>query len=74
MIVSNPLPKRMLDRLADYDMRYMVQLIILLFDTFNTAVMKEDAAMLAKVGLEPAKDMADVKALKALLLTAKYNG
>jgi hypothetical protein len=74
MIVSNPLPKRMLDRLADYDMRYMVQLIILLFDTFNTAVMKEDAAMLAKVGLDPAKDMADVKALKALLLTAKYNG
>lgn len=74
MIVSNPLPKRMLDRLADYDARYMVQLIILLFDTFNAAVMKEDGASLAKVGLDPAKDMADVKALKALLLTAKYNG
>jgi len=74
MIVSNPLPQRMLDRLADYDARYMVQLIILLFDTFNTAVMKEDAGTLAKIGLDPAKDMADVKALKALLLTAKYNG
>jgi len=74
MIASNPLPKRMLDRLGDYDTRYMVQLIILLFDTFNTAVMKEDGGLLAKVGLDPAKDMADVKALKALLLTAKYNG
>jgi hypothetical protein len=73
MIVSNALPKRMLDRLAEYDTRYMVQLIILLFDTFNTAVMKEDGTMLAKVGLDPAKDMADVKALKALLLLAKYD-
>lgn len=74
MIVSNPLPKRMLDRLTDYDTRYMVQLIILLFDTFHAAVMKEDAGMLAKVGLDPAKDMGEVRALKALLLTAKYNG
>lgn len=74
MIADNPLPKRMLDRLVDYDARYMVQLIILLFDTFNAAVMKEDAGTLAKIGLDPAKDMADVKALKALLLTAKYNG
>jgi hypothetical protein len=74
MIVSNALPKRMLDRLRDYDMRYMVQLIILLFDTFHTGVVKEDPALMAKVGLDPAKDMGDVKALKALLLTAKYNG
>lgn len=74
MIVSNALPKRMLDRLRDYDMRYMVQLIILLFDTFHTGVVKEDPALMAKVGLDPAKDMGDVKALKALLLTAKHNG
>ena len=74
MIVSNPLPKRMLNRLPDYDMRYMVQLIILLFDTFHNAVIKEDAALMARAGLDPAKDMAEVKALKALLSSAKYNG
>jgi hypothetical protein len=74
MIVSNPLPKRMLDRLRDYDTRYLVQLIILLFDTFNTGVMKEDPVLLAKVGLDAAKDMGDVKALKAFLMGAKYNG
>jgi hypothetical protein len=73
MIVSNPLPKRMLDRLRDYDTRYMVQLIILLFDTFNSGVMKEDPVLLTKAGLDPLKDMGEVKALKALLINAKYN-
>jgi hypothetical protein len=74
LVAPNEIAKAMLDRLADYDMRYIVQIIILLFDTFNAAVFKEDPSSLSKIGLNPAKDMADVKALKALLLTAKYNG
>lgn len=74
LVATNEIAKAMLDRLADYNMRYIVQIIILLFDTFNAAVFKEDPSSLSKIGLNPAQDMADIKALKALLLTAKYNG
>ena len=56
----------MMDRLKDYDLRYMVQIAIKLFDNFVTAVMKEDAAGLKSVGLDPDKDMGDAKALKQL--------
>jgi hypothetical protein len=74
MIVDNIVAKRVLDRLRDYDQRYMVQLIILLFDTFISGLVKEDPLILSKVGLDPIKDMGEVKALKALLINAKYNG
>lgn len=71
LIENNELPRAMMDRLKDYDLRYMVQIAIKLFDSFVTAVINEDAAGLKSVGLDPAKDMADAKALKQLLLKCR---
>lgn len=71
LIENNELPRAMMDRLKDYDLRYMVQIAIKLFDNFVTAVMKEDAAGLKSVGLDPDKDMGDVKALKQLWLKCR---
>jgi len=72
LINSNALPKRMLDRIKDYDARYMSQIIILLFDTFSMAVSKEDAAQLKQIGLDPAKDGEEIKMLKTVLSKCKY--
>jgi hypothetical protein len=74
MIVDREIAKLLLNRGRDYDQRYMVQLIVLLFDTFIFGLAKEDPLVLSKVGLDPNKDMGEVKALKALLINAKYNG
>jgi hypothetical protein len=74
MIVDREIAKLLLNRARDYDQRYMVQLIVLLFDTFIFGLAKEDPLVLSKVGLDPIKDMGEVKALKALLINAKYNG
>ena len=74
MIVDRGIAKLLLNRASDYDKRFMVQLIILLFDTFIPGLVKEDPLILSKVGLDPIKDMGEVKALKALLINAKYNG
>jgi hypothetical protein len=72
LIESNELPKSMFDRLQDFDMRYMVQISIKLFDEFVAGVMSEDKDKLKSVGIDPAKDMADVKALKAALLQCRH--
>ena len=72
LIENNELPKAMFDRLKDYDLRYLVQISIKLFDLFTDAVLSESAEKLASVGLEPSKDMSDVKALKEVLLTCRY--
>lgn len=71
LIVNNELGKSMLDRLKDFDLRYMVQITIKLFDDFVAAVMKEDAAGLKSVGLDPVKDMGEVKELKQLFLKCR---
>ncbi len=71
LIENNELPRAMMDRLKDYDLRYMVQIAIKLFDNFVTAVMKEDAVGLKSVGLDPDKDVGEVKALKQLWLKCR---
>lgn len=71
LIENNELPRAMMDRLKDYDLRYMVQIAIKLFDNFVASVMKEDAAGLKSVGLDPDKDMGEVKAFKQLLLECR---
>lgn len=71
LIENNELPRAMMDRLKDYDLRYMVQIVIKMFDNFVTAVMKEDAAGLKSVGLDPDKDMGEVKELKQLWLNCR---
>ena len=72
LIESNELPKSMFDRLQDFDMRYMVQIAIKLFDEFVAGVMLEDKDKLKAVGIDVAKDMADIKALKTALLQCKH--
>jgi hypothetical protein len=71
LIANNELGKSMLDRLKDFDLRYMVQVTIKLFDDFVAAIMKEDAAGLKSVGLDPVKDMGEVKELKQLFLKCR---
>jgi hypothetical protein len=71
LIENNELPKSMFDRLQDFDMRYMVQISIKLFDEFIAGVLMEDKEKLKSVGLDVAKDMADVKSLKNILLQCK---
>jgi hypothetical protein len=71
LIENNELPRAMMDRLKDYDLRYLVQIAIKLFDNFVTAVVKEDATGLKSVGLDPDKDMGDAKALKQLWLECR---
>jgi hypothetical protein len=71
LIENNELPRAMMDRLKDYDLRYMVQIAIKMFDNFVAAVMKEDAAGLKSVGLDPDKDMGEVKQLKQLWLKCR---
>lgn len=72
LIENNELPKAMFDRLKDYDLRYLVQISIKLFDFFTDAVLSENAEKLKAVGLEPSKDMPEVKALKEVLLSCRY--
>jgi len=72
LIENNELPKAMFDRLKDYDLRYLVQISIKLFDLFTDAVLSENAEKLKAVGLEPSKDMPEVKALKEVLLSCRY--
>lgn len=62
----------MFDRLKDYDLRYLVQITIKLFDLFSEAVMSENADKLRAIGLDPAADMTDVKNLKQQLLSCRY--
>jgi hypothetical protein len=71
LVENNELPRAMMDRLKDYDLRYMVQIAIKMFDNFVSAVMKEDAAGLKSVGLDPDKDMGEVKELKQLWLKCR---
>ena len=66
LVENNELPRAMLDRLKDYDLRYMVQIAIKLFDNFVAAVMKEDTVGLKSLGLDPVKDLGEVKELKQL--------
>jgi len=72
LIESNELPKSMFDRLQDFDMRYLVQISIKLFDEFVAGVMMEDKEKLKSVGIDISKDTGDIKALKAALLQCKY--
>ena len=72
LIESNELPKSMFDRLQDFDMRYLVQIAIKLFDEFVAGVMSEDKEKLKSVGIDISKDMGDIKALKTALLQCKY--
>jgi hypothetical protein len=72
LIENNELPKAMFDRLKDYDLRYLVQITIKLFDLFSEAVMTENSDKLRLVGLDPTADMSDVKNLKQQLLSCRY--
>jgi len=62
----------MFDRLQDFDMRYLVQIAIKLFDEFIAGVMSENKEKLKSVGIDISKDMGDIKALKIALLQCKY--
>jgi hypothetical protein len=62
----------MFDRLKDYDLRYLVQITIKLFDQFCGALMNENVGVLRALGLETASDLADAKALRQLLLASRY--
>jgi hypothetical protein len=72
LIENNELPKAMFDRLKDYDLRYLVQITIKLFDQFCGALMNENVGVLRALGLETASDLADAKALRQLLLASRY--
>ena len=63
----------MFDRLQDFDMRYLVQISIKLFDEFILGVIKEDKEKLKSVGIDISKDMGDIKVLKTALLQCKHN-
>jgi hypothetical protein len=66
LIENSELPRLMMDNLKDYDLRYFVQIVIKLYDDFVSAVMNENSAGLKSVGLDPSKDIGEVKALKQL--------
>lgn len=72
MIENNELPKAMFDRLKDYDLRYMVQIAIKMFDTFSEAVITENQEKIKQVGLDPATDTKDLRALKEVFLACRY--
>ena len=72
LIENNELPKAMFDRLKDYDMRYLVQIAIKMFDLFSEGVMTENADQLKVIGLDPAADLPAVRATKGLLLNCRY--
>lgn len=72
LIQNNELPRAMFDRLKDYDLRYMVQIAIKLFDNFVQGVMKEDQVAMKSIGLDPVKDLPDVKTLRDALQVCKY--
>lgn len=72
LLENNELPKAMLDRLQDYDLRYLTQITIKLFDSFAEGVVKKDPEKLKSIGLKPAEDMAEVAALDVLLSTCRY--
>ncbi len=72
LIENNELPKAMFDRLKDYDLRYMVQITIKMFDLFAEAVMTESTDKMKQIGMDPVADLKDVKALKEVLLSCRY--
>lgn len=72
LLENNELPKAMLDRLQDYDLRYLTQITIKLFDSFAEGVVKKDSDKLKAIGLNPSDDMAEVNALDILLSTCRY--
>ncbi len=72
LIENNELPKAMFDRLKDYDLRYMVQIAIKMFDLFTDAVMTESAEKMKALGVDPPLESKDIKTLKDLFLTCRY--
>jgi hypothetical protein len=72
LIENNELPKAMFDRLKDYDLRYMVQISIKLFDMFAEAVISESSDKIKAIGLDPSLDGKDFKALKEVFSTCRY--
>ena len=72
LIENNELPKAMFDRLKDYDLRYMVQISIKLFDMFAEAVISESSEKIKAIGLDPSLDGKDFKALKEVFSTCRY--
>ena len=72
LIENNELPKAMFDRLKDYDLRYMVQIAIKMFDLFTDAVMTESAEKMKALGVDPPLESKDIKTLKDLFLTCKH--
>ena len=72
LIENNELPKAMFDRLRDFDLRYLVQITIKLFDLFTEAVMSESIDGLKAVGLDQSADLSEVRNLKQALLSCRY--
>ncbi|WVN41515.1 hypothetical protein AOB54_08525 [beta proteobacterium MWH-UniP1] len=72
LIENNELPKAMFDRLKDYDLRYMVQIAIKMFDLFSEAVMTDSQEKIKVIGLDPAVDTKDLKSLREVFLTCRY--
>jgi hypothetical protein len=72
LIENNELPKAMFDRLRDFDLRYLVQITIKLFDLFTEAVVSESIDGLKAVGLDQSADLSEVRNLKQALLSCRY--
>lgn len=72
LVDTKQLDKKSFDQLKSWDLKYMIQIGIKLFDEFVAGVITEDAKKLTFVGLEPDKDMVAVKALKAALIQCRY--
>ena len=72
LIENNELPKAMLDRLKDYDLRYMIQIAIKMFDLFTEAVIAESPEKFKILGVDPPLEIREVKMLKDLLLSCRY--
>jgi len=71
LIESHELPKHNFSLLGSFDEKYMIQIAIKLFDTFARGVITEDGELLKSVGLKNDGDIADVVALKSILLKCR---
>lgn len=71
LIESHELPKHNFSLINQYDEKYLAQIAIKLFDLFGQAIISEDRSLLKRVGLKKDEDMAQVSALKRLLLKCR---
>jgi hypothetical protein len=72
LIENNELPKAMFDRLKDYDLRYIIQIVIKMFDLFVDAVISESPEKFNILGVDPPLELREIRILKDLFLNCRY--